>query len=94
MAGIIEVQDVPSLIYTYTSSSCSPLIIIRFKTNEAKCHVCQYCTIYLFFVNCSELLDKMSNEIEALPQCKGLKNVIDQSFRGEFVSQVSSCLIN
>ncbi|GFO50709.1 ubiquitin carboxyl-terminal hydrolase 44-like [Plakobranchus ocellatus] len=36
-----------------------------------------------------ELLDKMSKEIENLPQCRGLENVIDQSFRGEFVSQVT-----
>ncbi|BFZ05128.1 hypothetical protein BsWGS_08167 [Bradybaena similaris] len=36
-----------------------------------------------------ELLDKVSQEIENLPQCKGMENIVDQSFRGEIVSQVT-----
>lgn len=41
-----------------------------------------------FFPLNSELLDKVSQEIESLPQCKGMENIVDQSFRGEIVSQV------
>ncbi|XP_059179641.1 ubiquitin carboxyl-terminal hydrolase 44-B-like [Physella acuta] len=36
-----------------------------------------------------ELLDKVSQEIENLPQCNGVENIVDQSFRGEIISQVT-----
>ncbi|KAH9496676.1 Ubiquitin carboxyl-terminal hydrolase 44 [Bulinus truncatus] len=36
-----------------------------------------------------QLLDKVSQEIEQLPQCTDTENIVDQSFRGELISQVT-----
>ncbi|XP_012942043.1 ubiquitin carboxyl-terminal hydrolase 44-B [Aplysia californica] len=41
-----------------------------------------------------ELLDKLSREIEKLPQCAGSENIVDQNFRGELVSQVTCSTCN
>ncbi|KAK6973271.1 ubiquitin carboxyl-terminal hydrolase 44 [Biomphalaria glabrata] len=41
-----------------------------------------------------ELLDKVSQEIEQLPQCTSTQNIVDQSFRGEIISQVTCMSCN
>uniref|UniRef100_A0A2C9KV61 ubiquitinyl hydrolase 1 n=1 Tax=Biomphalaria glabrata TaxID=6526 RepID=A0A2C9KV61_BIOGL len=41
-----------------------------------------------------ELLDKVSQEIEQLPQCTSTENIVDQSFRGEIISQVTCMSCN